>query len=119
VITETDRTAVINGWTLLLPQDGNLANTTHGVASVNLPGTAVDSPTADNPTYDDFAAIWDAFNGNTTATGTVGVPPGWATGAYRSATPTIDGHHVIVSLETGATSALFDTSFRFVAFEVM
>jgi hypothetical protein len=40
-----------------------------------------------NPAYDDLLAIWDAFNGTTQATGTVGVPNNWHLDYWISATP--------------------------------
>ena len=71
-------------------------------------GTAVgaaissDGSTAPN-TYNDLLAIWDAYNGTGTNTGSSGTPPGWASTAYWSATPSPIGY-AVVDLGNGVVS---------------
>ena len=69
----------LNGFALLAP---GATATTYGY----VPATVV-TGSATNTTYDGIEAVWDAFNGTTTATGTdiapiSGVPSGWNSGYY-------------------------------------
>jgi hypothetical protein len=68
-----------------------------------------------NYNYTDLAAIWDAFNGNTTGTNIAGVPTGWMSGNYWAADQIVTGtgnqavsSHLAFSLETGAISTILD-----------
>jgi hypothetical protein len=90
----TYRFATINGVKLALPTVGD-GSTQIDSNYGSRDGTAV-SGTASNPTYDDYLAIWDAYNGTGTGTGMNGTPPGWGGLAYYwSATPSASGHALI------------------------
>ncbi|MGE0100667.1 MAG: hypothetical protein AB7S86_20210, partial [Hydrogenophaga sp.] len=79
-------------WNFQLPTYGGpLAANGYDAASPGsyqlFPGTSV-SGSANNPTYNDMLAIWDAFNGTGTLGDVDGTPPGWAVnGNYATATP--------------------------------
>ena len=98
-----------------------------------LAGTAVGNASnatlgsvASNPTYNDWAAIWDAYNG----TGFVGVqnvsgvPAGWVSNYYQTATPGSTGHILFYDLLPSVGSAGFgvsfgDTSAHYVALQLI
>lgn len=99
--TDTYRYAELGGYQVALPTYGA---ETYGVQE----GTVIDNnpPGEINPTYDDLAAIWDAFNGaGTTTTTAPGIPEGWSEGFYWSATryPTPDNqeNHYSMDLTNG------------------
>jgi hypothetical protein len=59
---------------------------------------------ATNATYDDLVAIWDAYNGTSTGTAngsTTGVPTGWVSDNYWSATQYTTNMHFVVNLNGG------------------
>ncbi|MEI6029310.1 MAG: Ig-like domain-containing protein, partial [Betaproteobacteria bacterium] len=68
--TDTYRYATINGVHLALPTAGGVTSPPYGAAGINAyqPGTAVGSATAsngsnaENATYNDLLAVWDAYN---------------------------------------------------------
>ncbi len=115
----TYRFATMNGVKLALPTVGNgidrivYGEEGHGYQN----GTAV-SGTASNPTYDDYLAIWDAYNGTGTGTGMNGTPGGWEGGAYWSATPSASGH-VGIGLYDGLVRTSYDSGYSYVAVEVL
>ena len=90
--TQSYRYATINEVNLALP---TLAGGQIAWVHVAPAGTTVGSSPASlgsnevNPTYDDMAAIWDAYNGTATHNWGSGVPPGWPsdTGPWATATP--------------------------------
>ena len=103
--TDTYRYAWINDLHLALPTVGGLPSTPYGPAGLSpyggyayQPGTAVGSATpangsnAENATYNDLLAVWDAYNGTGSEGGTDGGPPGWPRWGYWSATPSSSGH---------------------------
>ena len=91
--TETFRYATINGVQVALPTYGAGVDGSGKASPTGLKaGTAVSNTTTDNLLYNDLLAIWDAHNGAGTSTGSRGVPTGWQTGPYWSATPTASGH---------------------------
>jgi hypothetical protein len=121
-IHETNRTFTLNGVQLRLPTDG-LAGSTF-VSTGYQPGTAWsndmpgwDTDLNSNATYDDLAAIWDAFNGTGTGTGGVGAPSGWFDTVYWSATPSASAH-ASVYLSAGLVYENYG-SYAHVAFEVL
>ena len=111
----TYRFATINGVKLALPTIGNGETVATRFGGQN--GTAV-SGTASNPTYDDYLAIWDAYNGTGTGRNMNGTPGGWHdfTG-YWSATPSASGH-AFVHLGNGDVFGNVDNFITFVAVEV-
>ena len=105
--------ASLNGVKLSLPLHGEPSvNTT--ISSLDWFGyrsaTSIGSATAGvgssvtNTSYDDLLAVWDAYNGISTVSGTgiSGVPPLWREGAYWSSTPWYDGY---VSVHLGGSHA--------------
>jgi hypothetical protein len=120
-ITETKRQVVLDGVTLLVPTDGRTGTTIGGATFVA--GTSVDDPSENNPTYSDLAAIWDAFNGSSTGTGAAGVPPGWASGIYWTATPSggsgATNHHGRLNLTNGYINNNEDALENYVVFQVI
>jgi Ca2+-binding RTX toxin-like protein len=92
----TYRYATINGVKLALPTVGNGDDFIGSGEYGDRKGTAVQG-TANNPTYDDYLAIWDAYNGTSTGTDIDGTPPGWYVYFYYwSATPAASGHAYFV-----------------------
>ena len=82
-------------------------------------GTAVGSVTsANNSTYNDFLAVWDAYNGTGTGVNISGVPTGWASSSFWSATPTSSGH-ATVEMSTGAVFNNPDSQIWYVAVQVL
>jgi hypothetical protein len=80
-------------------------------------GTAV-SGTASNPTYDDYLAIWDAYNATGTGTGDYGTPGGWGDYTYYwSATPSASGHATF-ALSHGVVNDYYTVIGDYVAVEV-
>lgn len=88
--TDTFRYATLNGVRVALPTDGS--------------GTAIANSSihmADNGNYTDLVEIWDSCNSGFY---TSGVPSGWISDAYWSATLS-GSYHVIVDLRGGAVGA--------------
>jgi Ca2+-binding RTX toxin-like protein len=114
----TYRFATINGVKLALPTIGNgddfIGSGEWGFAN----GTSV-TGTARNPTYDDYLAIWDAYNGTGTRMDMDGTPGSWNDYAYWSATPSEWASHSFVNLLTGDVNANFDIYGYYVAVEVL
>ena len=111
--TDTYRYATINGVQLALP--------THGEASVTTgyrPGTAVADGATSNATYNELLAIWDAYNGTSTGTGSNGTPSGWQANYYWSATPSSYGH-AYAGLGNGYVGDSNDTVSGYVALQVL
>ncbi|MCW5653674.1 cadherin repeat domain-containing protein [Hydrogenophaga sp.] len=99
---DTFRYATLGGLRLALPTQGvNVTMPNRGWA--NLAGTAVASAQTTNSRYDDLLAIWDAYNGNgQDVTNVAGVPAGWLTSAYWSATTNgSSAQHAMVDLGWG------------------
>ncbi len=112
----TYRYATLNGVKLALPTVGD--GSTRIDSYSYRPGTAV-SGTANNPTYDDSLAIWDAYNGTGTGMRMDGTPPGWDdVSSYWSATPGASDHAGI-NLVTGFVDLASDFSGFHVAVEVL
>jgi hypothetical protein len=93
---DTYRYATVNGVKLALPTLGTSPNA--GLMN----GTALNSPSQTNPSYDDLSAIWDAYNGTRVGSYsgqnldssnrgsgdiTSGAPGAWVNDSYVSATP--------------------------------
>jgi len=116
VMTNDNRTMTLsNGVTIMLPTRGDDMTAT----GMSKNGTAVNSPTQNNSTYDDLLAIWDAHNGNGTGTNLSGLPSGWGFSHYWSATPSASGH-AAVALYSGYVSGYGDDlSNSYVAFQVL
>jgi len=65
--------------------------------------------------------VWDAYNGTGTETGTSGVPPGWLSNRYWSATPTNSQQHATVGSPNGYVynDNNYDDVLNIVALQVM
>jgi hypothetical protein len=118
--TDTYRYATLNGVKVALPTygagvDGSGKATPTAVSKA---GTAVSNTTTDNPTYNDLLAIWDAHNGAGTSTGVGGVPAGWKSSFYWSATPSASGH-AGVGLDSGYVFDGTDAVSVYVALQVL
>ncbi|WP_439590213.1 cadherin domain-containing protein, partial [Hydrogenophaga sp.] len=119
-IDNTFRYFAINGVTLALPTYGAaLSGANASPAQVFKNGTAVNSPTQNNPTYDDMLAIWDAHNGNGTGTGTSGVPSGWGAPYYWTATPSSVGHTSLQMNNGHVHPSNSDADMNYVVFQVL
>ncbi|MDP3252684.1 MAG: hypothetical protein Q8M77_12340 [Hydrogenophaga sp.] len=88
-------------------------------------GTTASSGLKNNATYNDLLAIWDAYNGAGTGTGSSGAPPNWANvvfgDKYWSATPGAGDpgvNDVTVALYSGYVS-LSSGGWAMVASEVL
>ena len=97
--TDTYRYGTINGVNLALPTVGGQSSPPYGSDGIgnNQFGTAVSNGATPNGTYNDLLAIWDANNGATIAKTESGVPSGWLSSAYWSATPSANGHATVNS----------------------
>jgi hypothetical protein len=98
--TDTYRFGTINGVNLALPTVGGQSALPYGANGIGAvqPGTAVSNGAMPNATYNDLLAIWDAYNGNTTAAQTSSsLPSGWYSNNYWSATPSANGHATVNS----------------------
>jgi hypothetical protein len=113
--TDTYRYATINGVQLALPTLGVTFTSTGFLPGTSASGTG----TVDNPTYNDMLAIWDALNGTATGTNIAGLPPGWVSSNYSSATTTPSGH-AYFALANGNVSTIIDSSSNaYVALQVL
>jgi hypothetical protein len=117
VINESNRTMTLaNGMQIMLPTVG-VSPVTGTPNPVYLSGTAVSSGTVANTTYDDYLAIWDAYNGAGTGTGVSGLPSTW-TDWFWSASPLGTGH-AVVSLGLGRVHEGVDSASTMVVFQVL
>lgn len=120
VITEANRSFVINGVQLKLPTGGKSSYVTTSTAGTAYSSTTDDPVANSNANYNDLAAIWDAFNGTGSSTNVGGVPPAWGNGSYWSASTTaVVDSHVTFNFTTGYTSSSPDANLRYLAFEVL
>ena len=116
----TYRFATLNGVKLALPTIGDGSDFIHYDFDYDYggyrPGSRVTGNTA-NSAYDDYLAIWDAYNGTGTGTGMDGTPGGWFDNvSYWSATPSASGH-ALIDLDSGYVTDVID-SYVYVAVEV-
>jgi hypothetical protein len=115
--TDVYRYATISGIKLALPT-ANGGNTYPGGIGFLQPGTS--AALGDTSTYDDLLAIWDTHNGPGTGTDIAGVPPGWRSDAYWSATPAVSfSGHAYVHLYTGTGTDTGDNALIYVALQVL
>jgi hypothetical protein len=140
--TETYRYATINGVSLALPAygwntNGLDTNVSSDIQMSNTtPFASSGSSAAGNATpslggnvhgyYDGLLAIWDAYNGIAAGQGvSSGVPPGWASDTYWSATATLNSgtktwaDHALLGLNTGYIYGYADTTTYYVALRVL
>ena len=127
--TEAKRYATINGVHLALPTVGGVLVAPYGATGINnfQPGTSVGSATptngsnALNDAYNDYLAIWDAYNGTGTAGMVSGTPSGWVDDSYWTASPSSDvTAHAYVFLANGFVfGGAPDSKNGFVALEAL
>ena len=125
--TDLIRYATLNGVKLALPKVGGVTSSPYGSGGINnsQPGTTVGSGSVENSTYDDLLAIWDAYNGTGTGTGTDGTPSGWQSDdGFWSATPSVSGvplssGHAVVDLDEGDVDHIHDNYVTYVALQVL
>ena len=127
--TEAKRYATINGVHLALPTVGGVLSPPYGASGINnfQPGTSIGSaaPTSGsnalNDTYNDYLAIWDAYNGTGTVGMVSGTPPGWVDDSYWTASPSSDvTAHAYVFLANGFVfGGALDSKNGFVALEAL
>jgi hypothetical protein len=115
--TDTYRYGAINGVHLALPTVG--ASTSPSTIF----GSAIGYQSSlDNSTYNDLAAVWDAYNNSSNKMMNDGTPSGWASGSveYWSATDKSGGDHYSVSLSAGQSSQMSqDTDSKYVVLQVL
>ncbi len=122
----TYRYATLNGVHLALPTAGGQSAPPYGAGGINTyqPGTSVGSSPASagsnvvNNTYNDYLAVWDAYNGAGTSINIDGAPAGWQPSSYWSATPSASGH-AFVCLGNGLVYDAYDAYAYFVALQVL
>jgi hypothetical protein len=99
--TDTYRYATLNGVRVALPTVGGVTSPPYGGGGISnyQPGTAIgSSPSTEgsnavNVDYNDYLAIWDAYNGSGAGSANLdGAPPGWLSAGYWASTPTSVGH---------------------------
>ena len=100
--------------------------TTNGGSPITLaPGqfsgtSATGTSTGNTTYYDDWAAIWDATNGTSTATNIAGVPTGWMPAYYWTASMASPGVHYVMNNNGGQIGTLADSGSPYmVALEVV
>jgi hypothetical protein len=89
--TDTYRYATLNSVKVALPTLGSTFSGAEAKPGTSASGTG----TANNSTYDDLLAIWDALNGTGTGTfidANMLSFPGWPNSSYHSSTPTFTGN---------------------------
>ena len=101
--TDVYRYATINGVQVALPTLGVTYPGNVWVSGTSASGTG----TANNATYNDLLAIWDALNGTGTGTQTSGIPTGWQSGYYLTATAAGLGH-ADMAFDSGLVNAFRD-----------
>jgi VCBS repeat-containing protein len=125
--SDTYRYATINGVHLALPTVGGVTSSPYGAGGIGnyQPGTTVGSATrangsnADNVTYNDLLAVWDAYNGTGTGVSYAnGTPSGWQAYTYLSATSSASGH-ALFYLYLGYVSDYADGNTSYVALQVL
>ena len=125
--TDAYRYATLNGVHLALPTAGGVTSAPFGAGDINnvQPGTAVgSSPSStgsneENATYNDYLAVWDAYNGTEETVFLGGTPAGWGIGVdFWSATPSASGHAYVV-LSFGGVADNTDNAFNYVALQVL
>ena len=97
------------GLKLILPSVGSKT----APQAQNYSSTSINTPSVDNPDYNDLLAIWDAFNGSS-STAAAGVPQGWAPSRYWSSDAASPSSHFIVwfSSSPGSVVSWLDTETR-------
>ena len=122
----TYRYATLSGVHLALPTAGGESSPFYGANGINAyqPGTSIGSSPAStgsnavNSTYNDYLAIWDAYNDTGTGININGTPAGWQTTYYWSATPSASGH-ASVGLVNGYVVDYGDVNGSHVALQVL
>ncbi len=111
------RYATLNGVKVALPVLGGALPSSGSHYFSN--GTAINSSSEFNSSYDGFLAIWDAFNGSGLGTNSNGTPSGWKVDGYLSASLSSSGH-AIIGLDNGGVHDLSDSSHSdYVALQVL
>jgi len=102
-INDNNRVFTMNGFKLALPKIGVDEPPIAGQPYYKYAtGTSVGAPTENNPQYDDFLAIWDAFNGNKDGDQAVaGCPSGWGFSDYWTANTSGASQPVIFLMNYG------------------
>jgi hypothetical protein len=127
--TDTYRYATLNGVNLALPTIGAPWEDPEMVAfnlyfQTTIGGTpAINGSDAVNPTYNDLAAVWDAFNGvgNENETRLNAVVPGWQFDNYWAATVHQGAHKQLdfVNGSGGVSGTGLDSDQAYVALQVL
>ena len=113
-----------------LPTQGDSAlpgystsGTTRTPSAVGDATTASLGSTADNGTYNDLLAVWDAYNGQSiTDTSISGTPTSWSSGRYWAADmfPSYNGHSTVtLAADANRVWALADATPYYVALQVL
>jgi hypothetical protein len=126
--TDTYRYAMLNELKVALPTHGGTLSGDGTAVSGWKNGTSVgnsatpSSGSADvNATYNDWLAIWDAYNGTTTGSSIYAAPPDWyQTGYYLTSTPSpTPGYHALVSANGYVDIGYSDLNSYSVALQVL
>ena len=83
-------------------------------------GTEIDNspPGENNITYNDLLAVWDGHNGTQTTTQSNGLPQGWQSASYATATPSPNGH-ALFGFGSGFANDATDFNLHYVALQVL
>jgi hypothetical protein len=131
-ISEANRDFSMNGVDVRIPTLGGPLHaggltfwSTHAPGTVydanNPSGTQVNVAIPnDNQTYNDFFAIWDGVNGDSTANNAA-LPNGWSSGHYWTATPHHSGsdNFHLFAFDGSSAAVEQDQGFRLVALQVL
>jgi hypothetical protein len=117
--TNDHRFATLNGVKLALPTLGH-AGETFSSNNNFFAGTEIDNspPGENNITYNDLLAVWDGHNGIQTTTQSIGLPQGWQSASYATATPSSNGH-ALFSFQSGFANDATDFNLHFMALQVL
>jgi uncharacterized delta-60 repeat protein len=117
--TNDHRFATLNGVKLALPTLGH-AGETFSSNNNFFPGTEIDNspPGENNITYNDLLAVWDGHNGIQTTTQSIGLPQGWQSASYATATPSSNGY-ALFSFQSGFANDATDFNLHFMALQVL
>jgi len=117
--TDTYRYATLNGVKLALPTMGGTGTSGQQLGTAVGNATAANGSNAVNTKYNDLLAVWDAYNGTTTAKNVSGTPPNWQADNYWSATDATGVGHGTVNLSSGNLTSAGDNNLYFVALQVL
>jgi hypothetical protein len=112
------RYAIVNGVQLALPTANGGIAYPQGLAQYQNGTAATGQGSANNSSFDELLAIWDAYNGTGNSANTSGTPIGWLASAYWSATTSGNGH-VGITYSVGFVNDYVESTNTYTALQVV